>query len=96
VTRARGRWAFDLPVARLRYLRDGIEDMAQVVEAFDCAARLEADAKHTMLCISASVGRCLMLEAADNMRAVLALSPALREAFSRGDARMAKAKGGAA
>ena len=96
VTRARGRWTFDLPVARLRYLRNIIDDMAQVVKAIDCAAALQGDAKHTMLFMSASVGRCLMLDAADNMRAVLALSPALREAVAREDARMAKSEGGAA
>ena len=96
VTRARGPWASKLPVTRLRYLRNDIEDMASVVEAFDHAGELQGNAKLLMLCMTASVARGLMLEAADNLQAVLALSPALREALSREDARTANAEGGAA
>lgn len=95
VLEARGAWGRALPFDRLRGLRNVINDMAAVVEAFDCAIRLKGDAKLTMLCMSATVGRQLMVEAAEDMRAVLVLSPALREAFSREDARMAKAEGGA-
>jgi hypothetical protein len=91
VIRASGRWACDLPVARWRGLRDTISDMGEVVRAFDGTRDIaDTDQRLTMLSMSASVARALMLQAADDMRAVLALSPAIRGALARVDARTSK------
>jgi hypothetical protein len=44
--------------------------------------------------MAASVARVLMVQAADDMRGVLAMSPAIRNALAKADAR--KGEGGAA
>jgi hypothetical protein len=76
VIHASGRWARDLPLVRLRGLRDTIDDMGQVVKAFDGTRDIAADGQRlTMLSMTASVARALMVQAADDMRAVLALDP---------------------
>jgi hypothetical protein len=91
VIRATGRWSRDLPADRWRGLRDTINDMGDVVKAFDATRDIaDADQRLTMLSMSASVARALMLQADDNMRAVLALSPALRSTLATVDARMGK------
>jgi hypothetical protein len=95
VVRAAGRWACDLPVARWRGLRDTISDMGEVVRAFDGTRDIaDVDQRLTMLSMVASVARGLMVQAADDMGAVLALSPRLRENLAKADARMAS-EGGA-
>jgi hypothetical protein len=80
-----------MPVARWRYLRDNIAHMGRVVHAIDCLDQVSgADARHALLCMCATVARQLMLAAADDMDAALALSPDLRAALARADACMAK------
>jgi hypothetical protein len=95
VTRAAGRWARDLPAFRLRGLRDTIKDMNGVVRAFDASNGMPEAQRLLMLSMTASVARGLMLQAADDFRAVLALSPQLRAAIAREDQRF-ETKGGVA
>jgi hypothetical protein len=95
VIRAAGHWQHDLPADRWRGLRDTIDDMGAVVRAFDGTRDIaDAGRRLTMLSMAATVARALMLQAAGDMRAVLALSPAVRSAIAKVDARMAS-KGGA-
>jgi hypothetical protein len=95
VARASGHWQHDLPADRWRGLRDTIDDMGAVVRAFDGTRDIGDDGQRlTMLSMAASVARALMLQAADDMRHALALSPAVRSAIAKVDARMGK--GGAA
>jgi hypothetical protein len=95
VIRAAGHWQHDLPPDRWRGLRNTIDDMGQVVLAFDATCDIADDVQRlTMLSMAASVARALILQATSDMRAVLALSPALRSAIAKVDARMAS-KGGA-
>ena len=69
--------------------------MGQVVRAFDATRDIADDGQRlTMLSMAASVARALILQAASDMRAMLALSPAIRSAIAKVDARMAS-KGGA-
>jgi excinuclease UvrABC ATPase subunit len=66
--------------------------MGAVVKAFDATRSIADDGQRlTMLSMVASVARALMLQAAADMRAILALSPAIRAAITQADAR----KGGA-
>jgi hypothetical protein len=95
VTHASGRAARELPAPRWGLLRDTIDDMGAVVRAFDGTRDIaDAGLRLTMLSIAGSVARALMVQAADDMRALLALSPAIRSALAEADAR--KGKGGAA
>jgi hypothetical protein len=94
VTRAAGRWASNLPAFRLRGLRDTIKDMGGVVRAFDASNGMPEAQRLLMLSMTASVARELMLQAADDFRAILALSPQLRAAIAREDRRF-ETKGGA-
>jgi hypothetical protein len=95
VIRAAGHWQHDLPADRWRGLRNTIDDMGQIVRAFDVTRDIADDGQRlTMLSMTASVARALMLQAAGDMRAMLALSPAIRSALAKADARMGK--GGAA
>lgn len=94
VTHASGRAARELPVPRLGMLRDTIEDMGDLVKAFDGMRRIaDKDLHLTMLAMTATVARNLMLEAAEDMRALLALSPDIRNALAQADA--GAGKGGA-
>ena len=94
VLRAAGHWQH-LPADRWRGLRNIIDDMGQVVRAFDATRDIADDGQRlTMLSMAASVARALILQAASDMRAMLALSPAIRSAIAKVDARMAS-KGGA-
>ena len=96
VVRASG-WAGRalFPVERLRGLRNTINDMGEVVKAFDGTCDIaDAGQRLTMLSMAATVARALMLDADGHMRAVLAVSPAIRSAIAKVDARMGK--GGAA
>jgi hypothetical protein len=98
LTRATGRLGQEMPVTRWRNLRDTIDDMIDVVKAFDDTRHIaDADQRFTLPSMSASVARALMLQAVEDMQAALALSPWLREAIARKEARLAKAepKGGA-
>ena len=75
-------------------LRDTIEDMGDVVKAFDGMRRIsDKDLHMTMLAMTATVARNLMLEAAKDMRALLVLSPDIRNALAQADA--GAGKGGA-
>ena len=95
VIRASGHWQYDLPADRWRGLRNTIDDMGQVVRAFDATHDIADESQRlTMLSMAASVARALMLQAASDVGAVLALSPAVRSAIAKVDARMGK--GGAA
>jgi hypothetical protein len=95
VARASGWAVRELPVARWRGLRETIDDMGAVVRAFDGTRDIaDAGLRLTMLSMAGSVARALMVQAADDMRAVLALSPAIRSALAKADARTGK--GGAA
>ena len=92
VTHASGWAARELPAPRWGLLRDTIDDMGAVVKAFDATRSIADDGQRvTMLSMVASVARALMLQAAADMRAILALSPAIRAAITQADAR----KGGA-
>jgi hypothetical protein len=93
VIRASGHWQHDLPADRWRDLRNTIDDMGQVVRAFDGTHALANDGQRLTM-LSMAVARALMLEAESHMRAVLALSPAMRDAIAKVEARMGK--GGAA
>jgi hypothetical protein len=91
VVRAAGHWQHDLPADRWRGLRNTINDMGQVVKAFDGTCDIaDAGRRLTMLAMAATVARALMLQAADDMRHALALSPAVRSAIAKVDARMGK------
>jgi hypothetical protein len=91
VTHASGRAAHELPSDRWRGLRDTIDDMGAVVRAFDGTRDVADDGRRlTMLSMAATVARALMLQAADDMRSALALSPAVRSAIAKVDARMGK------
>jgi hypothetical protein len=98
VTSVCGHWAHDLPAAHWRGLRDTINDMGEVVDAFnafgDMRGSATADQRLTMLSMCATVARTLMLQAAEDMGGVLALSPRLRSVLAKGDALMAS-RGGA-
>jgi hypothetical protein len=95
VVRAAGHWQHDLPADRWRGLRNTIDDMGDVVKAFDGTRDMaDANQRLTMLSMAATVARALMLQAADDMWHALALSPAVRSAIAKVDSRMGK--GGAA
>jgi hypothetical protein len=95
VIRAAGHWQHDLPADRWRGLRNTIDDMDEVVKAFDGTRDIADDSRRlTMLSMAATVARALMLQAAEDMWHALALSPAVRSAIAKVDARMGK--GGAA
>lgn len=91
VTRASGWAAHELPSDRWRGLRDTIDDMGAVVRAFDGTRDIADDGRRlTMLSMAATVARALMLQAAEDMRHALALSPAVRSAIAKVEARMGK------
>ena len=95
VIRAAGHWQHDLPADRWRGLRNTIDDMGQVVRAFDATCDIADHGQRlTMLSVAATVARQLILQATEDMRHALALSPAMRSAIAKVDTRMAS-KGGA-
>ncbi len=71
-----------------------IREMGSCVEAFRAAKGLPDKTWGLMMSITATVACELMEQAADDMQAVLALSPTLREVVARVDAN--KRAGGAA
>lgn len=89
VTRATGRHALEMPAVRLHGLYDTIREMGGVVDAFAIASKLPDDRSQAlMMRVTATVACELMMQAADNMRAVLALSPTLREVVATVEASM--------
>lgn len=87
VTRAVGRHATEMPAVRIHGLRETIREMGGIVDAFAIAADLPDDrSQKIMMRVTAKVAIDLMQDAADDMRAILALSPMLREIVARVDA----------
>jgi hypothetical protein len=76
-------------------LRDTIKDMDGVVHAFEASNGMPEAQRLLMLSMTASVARELMLQAADDFRTILTLSPQLRAAIASENRRHAP-KGGAA
>jgi len=94
ITHAASRWARDLPAVRLHALRNTIDHMSDCVDAFDAAAALPEKPQWLMVSMTITVSCQLMLQAIEEMRAVLALSPSLRAVVARVEA--SKRAGGAA
>lgn len=86
VVHASARWARDLPAVRIHGLHETIKEMGAVVDAFVIATGLPEDKSKVMMRLAAKVAIDLMQDAADDMRAILALSPMLREIVTRVDA----------
>lgn len=86
VVHASARWARDLPAVRIHGLWHTVNEMGRCVDAFRAAKGLPDRTWDLMMSMTATVACELMEQAADDMRAILALSPSLREIVARVDA----------
>lgn len=83
VTHAAGQHAIESPAFRFYGPWKVIEQMDDCIVAFEKANSLDGESRGIMLAMTAVVASKLMREAANDIDAVLVLSPQLREAVIR-------------
>jgi hypothetical protein len=96
VTRARGSWVHDLPVAQWQGLRTTIADLQDVADGINALRTYPPGAVADALAVIAVHSVSLIGSLAESARSVLALSPRLREDLAKADARMAARPNGGA